>query len=66
MSRDPRGLRRGHGSGHPRAMSSRFWMALLVAVLIAALTYVVSRRLFGVGLLLLPLFFLGRGHRGDR
>jgi hypothetical protein len=47
-------------------MSSRFWMALLVAVLVAALTYVVSRRVFGVGLLLLPLFFLGRGHSGER
>ncbi len=47
-------------------MSSRFWMTLLVAVLVAALTYVVSRRLFGVGLLLLPLFFLGRSGSGKR
>ena len=47
-------------------MSSRFWMALVVAVLVAALTYLVSRRLFGVGLLLLPLFFLGRGSSGER
>jgi hypothetical protein len=47
-------------------MSSRFWMALLVAVLIAALTYVVSRRLFGVGLLLVPLCFIGRGRSGER
>ncbi len=46
-------------------MSSRFWMALLVAVLIAALTYVVSRRLFGVTFLLLPFFFWGGG-RKDR
>ena len=47
-------------------MSSRFWMALLVAVLLAALTFVVSRRLFGVTFLLLPLFFLGNGRSGDR
>lgn len=47
-------------------MTSRFWMALLVAVLVAALTYVVSRRLFGVGLLLLPLFFLSSGRSGER
>jgi hypothetical protein len=47
-------------------MSSRFWMALLVAVLVAALTYMVSRRLFGIGLLVLPLFFLGRGGSGER
>ena len=47
-------------------MSSRFWMALLVAVLVAALTYVVSRRVFGVGLLLVPLFFLGRGRSGEQ
>jgi hypothetical protein len=47
-------------------MSSRFWTALIVAVLIAALTYVVSRRLFGVGLLLVPLFFLGRGGNGEQ
>jgi hypothetical protein len=47
-------------------MSSRFWIALLVAVLVAALTYVVSRRLFGVGLLLLPLFFLWSGRSRER
>jgi hypothetical protein len=47
-------------------MSSRFWMALLVAVLVAALTYVVSHRVFGVGLLVLPLFFLGRDSSGER
>jgi hypothetical protein len=47
-------------------MSSRFWMALLVAVLVAALTYVVSHRLFGVGLLVLPLFFIWRGRSGEQ
>lgn len=45
-------------------MSSRFWMSLLVTVLVAALVYVVSRRLFGVALLLIPLFFVG-GRSGD-
>jgi hypothetical protein len=45
-------------------MSSRFWISLLIAVLIAALTYVVSRRVFGVAFLLLPLFFVwGSGPR---
>ena len=39
-------------------MSSRTWTLLLVDLLIAALTFFVSRRLFGVGILLLPLFFL--------
>jgi hypothetical protein len=43
-------------------MSSRTWTLLLVALLVAALAFFVSRRLFGVGILLLPLFFLwGRG-----
>ena len=43
-------------------MSSRTWTLLLFALLIAALTFFVSRRLFGVGLLLLPLFlFWGDG-----
>ena len=42
-------------------MSSRTWTLLLVALLIAALTFFVSRRL-GFTLFLLPLFFLwGRG-----
>ena len=66
MTHPPAPACAGRGSGHPRAMSSRFWIALLVAVLVAALTYVVSRRLFGVGLLLLPLFFIGRGRSGER
>jgi hypothetical protein len=59
----PAGLRRGHPAGQARVMSSRFWISLLLAVLIAALTFLVSRRLFGVTFLLLPLFFLrsGRG-----
>jgi hypothetical protein len=47
-------------------MSSRFWTALVVALLIAALTYVVSRRLFGFTFLLLPLFFVWGGRRGGR
>ena len=38
-------------------MTSRTWTLLVVALLIAALTFLVSRRLFGVGVLLLPLFF---------
>jgi hypothetical protein len=46
-------------------MSSRFWLSLLVAVLFAALVYVVTRRLLGFTLLLLPLFFAwGGGGRG--
>ena len=39
-------------------MSSRAWTLLIAALLVAALTFFVSRRLFGVGILLLPLFFL--------
>lgn len=46
-------------------MSSRFWIALLVALLIAALTFVVSRRLFGFTLLVLPLYFLSSGKPKD-
>jgi hypothetical protein len=41
-------------------------MALLVALVVAALIFVVSRRLFGVTFLLLPLFFLGSGRSGER
>jgi hypothetical protein len=47
-------------------MSSRTWTLLLVAVLVAALTFFVSRRLLGVGILLLPLFFLWGGGPKDR
>ena len=47
-------------------MTSRFWMALLVRLLVAALTYVVTRRVFGVALLFLPLFFLGGGRSRRR
>jgi hypothetical protein len=46
-------------------MSSRTWTLLLAALLIAALTFVVSRK-FGFTLLLLPLFFVGGGRSGDR
>jgi len=42
-------------------MTSRFWMSLLVAVLVAALVFVVTRRVFGFGLLLLPVFFAWGG-----
>lgn len=38
-------------------MSSRWWTAVLAALLISALTFFVSRRL-GFTLLLLPLFFV--------
>jgi hypothetical protein len=41
-------------------MSSRTWTLLLVALLIAALTFFVSRKL-GFTLLLLPLFFVWGG-----
>jgi hypothetical protein len=55
-------LRLGREPGHPSPMSSRFWVALLAALLIAALTYIVSRRVFGFAFLLLPVFLLwGRG-----
>jgi uncharacterized membrane protein len=47
-------------------MSSRFWIALMVAVLVAALTYVVSRRVFGFAFLLLPIFFLWGSGPKDR
>ena len=35
----------------------------MLAILVAVLTFLVSRRLFGVTFLLLPLFFLGGGRR---
>jgi hypothetical protein len=47
-------------------MSSRFWMSLLVAVAVAALVYLVTRRLFGFTFLLLPLFFVWGGRPGRR
>jgi hypothetical protein len=47
-------------------VSSRFWLSLLVAVLVAALVYVVTRRVFGVTFLLLPLFFVWGGSGRDR
>jgi hypothetical protein len=47
-------------------MSSRFWLSLLVAVLVAGLVYALSRRLFGFTLLLLPLFFVWGGGGKDR
>jgi hypothetical protein len=47
-------------------MSSRFWIALVVAVLVAILVFVVSRRLFGFSLLLLPLFFVWGGGGKNR
>jgi hypothetical protein len=47
-------------------MSSRFWISLMVALLVAALVYVVSRRLFGVTFLLLPLFFAWGSGPKDR
>jgi len=46
-------------------MSSRWLTTILVAVLIAALTFVVSRR-FGFTLLLLPLFLVWGSRSGDR
>ena len=46
-------------------MTSQFWIALLVAVL-AAVAYLVTRRLFGFTLLLLPLFFVWGGRSGGR
>jgi hypothetical protein len=45
-------------------MSTRWWIAVLAAVLISALTFVVSRRL-GFALLLLPLFFVWGGRPRD-
>jgi len=47
-------------------MTSRFWMSLLVAVAVAALVYLVTRRLFGFAFLLLPLFFVGGSRPGRR
>jgi hypothetical protein len=47
-------------------MSSRFWMSLLVAVAVAAVVYLVTRRLFGFSLLLLPLFFVWGSRPGRR
>ena len=47
-------------------MTSRTWTLLLAALLVAALTFFVSRRLFGVGILLLPLFFLWGGRPNDK
>ena len=46
-------------------MSSRWLTTVLVAVLISALTYFVSRRL-GFALLLLPLFLVWGSRSGDR
>jgi hypothetical protein len=45
-------------------MSPRWLTALLVALLIAALTFLVSRKL-GFTLLLLPLFFVWGGRPRD-
>lgn len=45
-------------------MSSRWWIVVLVAALIAALTFFVSRKL-GFTLLLLPLFFVWGGRPRD-
>lgn len=45
-------------------MSTRWWTAVLAAVLISALTFFVSRRL-GFALLLLPLFFVWGGRPRD-
>jgi hypothetical protein len=55
----------GRAEGHATRMTSRFWMALLAGLLIAALTYVITRRVFGVAFLFLPLFFMwgGRSRR---
>ncbi len=43
---------------------SRMWILILVALLIAALTFFVSRRL-GFAFLLLPLFFVWGGRTKD-
>lgn len=53
-------LRTGRVAGRLGGMTSRTWTLLLVALLIAALTFFVSRKL-GFTLLLLPLFFLWGG-----
>ena len=50
--------------GQARSMSSRWWIAVLVALLISALTFFVSRRI-GFTLLLLPLFFVWGGRPRD-
>jgi hypothetical protein len=47
-------------------MSSRFWISLLVAVAVAAVVYLVTRRVFGFAFLLLPLFFVWGGRPGGR
>ncbi len=47
-------------------MSSRFWIALVVVLLVAALVYIVTRRLFGFTLVLLTLFFVWGGRSGGR
>ena len=46
-------------------MSSRFWISLLVAVLVAALIYAATRRFFGFTVFLLPLFFVWSGRGRD-
>jgi hypothetical protein len=45
-------------------MSSRWWIVILAALLISALTFFVSRRI-GFTLLLLPLFFVWGGRPRD-
>lgn len=47
-------------------MTSRFWMSLLVAVIVAVVVYLVTRRLFGFTFLLLPLFFVWGSRPGRR
>ncbi len=44
---------------------SRTWTLIAVSLLIAALTFFVSRR-FGVTFLFLPLFFAWGGRSGER
>ncbi|HQJ26599.1 MAG TPA: hypothetical protein PKZ80_05125 [Thermoleophilia bacterium] len=44
-------------------MSSRLLTSLLVTVLVAMLVYLVTHRLFGFPLLLLPLFIAWDGRR---
>jgi hypothetical protein len=47
-------------------MTSRFWISLLVAAVVAVVVYLVTRRLFGFTFLLLPLFFVWGGRSGGR
>ncbi len=47
-------------------MSNRFWISLLVAVVVAVVVYLVTRRLFGFTFLLLPLFFVWGGRSDGR